>query len=180
MAPETTTRRAEAQDGYSLVEVMIASALLATVLLSIAGVFMTGTQSVQSGREMTEAVTIANSIVEQVLGWPYEKVWGMTGGTAESTTATWRNDRTLPAYTGDPTDVADWTATAQAWKETVETSLNQGTILYRVDGIERLPDGADDGLTTYRDAVFLRVTVTVRWTEARGRQREVVFEEIKL
>jgi len=180
MDPETPSRRDTAQDGYSLIEVMIAAALLATVLLSVAGVFMTGTQNVQSGRELTEAVTIANSIVEQVLGWPYDKVWGMTGGTAESETATFRSDVTPPVYSGDATDVADWTATAATWTETVEDALNQGTILYKVDGIERLPDEADDGLTNFRDAVFLRVTVTVRWTEARGRQREVVFEEIKL
>lgn len=180
MTQRALHRRGVPQDGFSLVEVMIASALLATVLLSIGGVFLAGSQNVSSGRELTEAVTIANSVTEQVLAWPYEKVWGMTGGTADSETATWRNDATQPTYVGDPADVADWTATAQAWTEKVESDLNEGILIYRVDGIDRLPDEVDDGLQTFRDAEFLRVTVTVRWTERRGRQREVVFEEIKL
>ena len=56
MTPMTLHRRTQA--GYSLIECLLAGALLSGVLVSISGLFIVGTNSVKSGRELTKATTI--------------------------------------------------------------------------------------------------------------------------
>lgn len=166
--------------GYSLIEALLASALLAGVLVSISGLFIVGTKSVRSGRELTKATTLANSVAEQVMGWPYEKVYGFAGGVAMDQTKTWDTNSANPTYTGSTADIADWTATANDFRTEVQSQLLAGHITYRVEGMARLPTPTDRGLTTFQDADFLRVTVTVSWKETGGRLRQVEFEEITL
>lgn len=175
----TRTARRDAR-GFSLVEVLIASALLAAVLISISGMFIAGTQSVRSGRELTKATTIANSLVEETLGWNYDFVWGITGGAATDETGEVTTAEATPAYEGDAEDVAAWTATVDRWRELVESELAQGVVRYRVDGVGRVPTPGNSHLETFTDADLLRVTVTIDWVEAGGRQRHVAFEELVL
>lgn len=178
MAPNPTHRPPEA--GYSLIECLLASALLASVLVSISGLFIVGTNSVKSGRELTKATTIGNSCMEQVLSWNFDKVYGFAGGVATDTTKTFTTAAANPAYVGDPTDTAEWALLANAWRTDVQAQLLNGVITYRVDGVGRLPTSGDPGLVPYLEAPFLRVTVTVSWTEARGRRRSVTFDELTL
>lgn len=168
------------EDGYSLIEVLVSAGVLAGVLLSISTMFIAGTQGVRSGRDLTAATTIANSIQEDVLSWPFDKIWGMTGGLRTDPSVTWVTDDPNPAYDAPTEDAADYSLTADAWREKVRETLQEGAITYRVDGIERLPDGTDDGTTAFNEAHFLRVTVTVAWTEGRGRRRHVTFEQLVL
>lgn len=166
--------------GYSLIECLLAAGLLAGVLVSISGLFLVGGRSVKSGRELTKATTIANSAMEQALGWNYDKVYGFAGATATTESQTWTTAMANPTYTGTADDVADWNATANAWRTDVQTDLHAGVLTYRVDGIDSLPQGGNDGMAPFVDAHFIRVTVTVRWTEAGNRARSVTFEEIVL
>lgn len=172
-------RSTSPEAGYSLIETLLAAALLSFILISVSGLFFVGTQNVRSGRELTKATTLANSAMEQVLSWPFEKVYGYAGGVAGDQTRTWATDTANPAYTGSTADIADWTATANAWRTVVQEQLHAGRLTYKVDGVARLPSGTDTGLTSFQNCQFLRVTVTVEWTEQR-RRREVVFEEIVL
>ena len=52
--------------GYSLVEVLIAMAILGTVLLSIMTLFVFGRRNVYSGRQMTRATSVATHILEDL------------------------------------------------------------------------------------------------------------------
>jgi hypothetical protein len=162
------------------VECLLASALLAGVLIAISGLFILGTKSVQSGRELTKATTIANSAMEQVMSWPFASVYGFAGAIGADTTKTFTTALANPVYTGDANDVAEWGTIADAWRADVQEQLHEGEVTYRVDGVGRLPDGVDPGLVSYLEAPFLRVTVTVWWTEGGGRRRHVTFEEITL
>ncbi len=176
--PPLTRRRPDA--GFSLVETLIASGLLAFILLSVSGLFIVGGQNVRAGRELTKATTIANSAMEQILAWNYDKVFAFAGGVATDQTKTWDTSQANPAYQGTPTDVTDMTATANAWRDTVRTQLQGGKLTFKVDGIARLPTSLDPGLTTYQLSHFLRVTITVEWLERKNRRRHVVFEELIL
>jgi Tfp pilus assembly protein PilV len=171
-------RRNEA--GYSLIETLLAAGLLAFILVSVSGLFVVGSRNVKSGREMTKAVTIGNSSMEQVMSWPYEKVYGFAGGVAVDQTKTWSTDLANPTYTGSAQDVADWTAIANKWRSEVGEQLASGRVIYKVDGMGQVPTSLSPGLAAFQDAQFLRVTVTVEWTERRGLRRSVVFEEIVL
>ena len=178
MTPMTLHRRTQA--GYSLIECLLAGALLSGVLVSISGLFIVGTNSVKSGRELTKATTIANSCMEEVESWNFDKVYGFAGGISADSTKTFTTAAANPPYVGDPTDTAEWAATANAWRTNVAQQLRLGVLTYRVDGVGRLPAGSDPGLVPYLEAPFLRITVTISRTEARGRRRTVTFEELTL
>ena len=174
------SRATRSEQGFSLVEVLLSAGLLAGVLLSISSLFVLGSQSVRSGRELTKATTVANSAVEQVRAWSYDKVYGFAGASGASTTGTWSSDAVNPSYVGSAADVADWTATANAWRDEVEANLNQGALTYTVDGISNLPTEDDTGLDQFAEADFIRVRIRVQWTENNGRTRHVTFEQLTL
>jgi type II secretory pathway pseudopilin PulG len=176
--PHPPPRRIEA--GYSLVETLLAAGLLAFILVSVSGLFVVGGQNVRSGRELTKATTIANSAMEQVLSWNYDKVYAFAGGAATDQTKTWDTSQANPAYSGTSSDVADWTATANAWRTELAQQVRGGKLTYKVDGVARLPVTGNPGLTTFQDAQFLRVTITVEWSERAKRRRSVTFEEFVL
>jgi Tfp pilus assembly protein PilV len=176
--PKSSSSRRQA--GYSLIETLLAAGLLAFILVSVSGLFIVGSQNVKSGREMTKAATIGNSAMEQVLSWPYEKVYGFPGGVAADQTKTWSTDLANPTTTGSAQDQADWAAIANAWRSEVSSQLQGGRVVYKVDGVARLPTALDPGLTSFQNAQFLRVSVTVEWIERKQRRRHVVFEEIVL
>lgn len=174
----TPSRRTEA--GYSLIETLLAAGLLAFILVSVSGLFVVGGQNVRSGREMTKATTIANSAMEQILSWNYDKVYGFAGGVATEQTKQWSTDQANPAYNGTPQDIADWNATANAWKAELAQQVRDGRLVYKVDGVARLPNPGNPGLTSFQNAQFLRVTITVEWSERASRRRSVTFEEFVL
>ena len=178
MTPTESRRTPRAERGYSLVEVLVSAGVLGGVLLSISTMFIAGTQSVRSGRDLTRATTIANSAVEDVLTLPYELVYAMTGADRTAETSQWTSDDPIPSLSGNMDDVLLMTEMLESWREQVQTELGDGLLTYRVDGIVRLPSESDDGLEAYNQSTFLRVTVTVAWTESRGRRRHVVFEAL--
>jgi prepilin-type N-terminal cleavage/methylation domain-containing protein len=61
----STTNRKE--QGYSLVEILIAIAILGTVLLSIMTLFVFGRRNVYSGRQMTRATSVATHVMEDLM-----------------------------------------------------------------------------------------------------------------
>ena len=64
------------EDGFSLIEVVIALGLLAGVLISVAGLFILGGRSVKSGRTSSEALAAGKEIVEEMNGWAFAQLWG--------------------------------------------------------------------------------------------------------
>lgn len=61
---DTSSRRAER--GYNLVEVLIAMALLGTVLLSIVTLFVFGRRNVYSGKQLTRATSVTTQVIEDL------------------------------------------------------------------------------------------------------------------
>lgn len=178
MTPRKADRTPRSERGYSLVEVLVSAGVLGGVLLSISTMFIAGTQSVRSGRDLTRATTIASSATEDVLTLPYELVYGITGADRSAETSGWTTDDPIPPLSGSMDDVALMTEMLESWREQVQTELAQGRLTYRVDGIVRLPSASDDGLQSYNEATFLRVTIRVEWSETRNRRRHVVFEAL--
>ena len=77
------------QQGFSLVEVVLALGLMAGVLISIAGLFILGSKQVESGRTASEALSVARGILEEIDGWGFRQTYqlfGIDGTTATSAT----------------------------------------------------------------------------------------------
>jgi len=78
-------RSAAKERGFSLIEVTIAMGLLATVLISIASLFIMGGKQVKNGKSTTTAVALTHEIMERIDQLSYSQVYTWFGGTDSST-----------------------------------------------------------------------------------------------
>jgi len=147
------------QDGFSLIEVTLALGLLATVLISIASLFIIGGKQVHQGKSTTSATAVGQTIMERIDQLPYVETYGYFGGTDTSTSLV-----VSTVTTGN---------NANQWQSEINSRLGpnaSGTIFIT-------PLGSASPLNM-GSASALRVRVTVNWTEL-GRVRTVALQTIR-
>ncbi|HEX4824900.1 MAG TPA: prepilin-type N-terminal cleavage/methylation domain-containing protein [Candidatus Polarisedimenticolaceae bacterium] len=154
--------RRRKQEGFSLIEVIIALALLAGVLIAIAGLFILGGKSVKSGRTSSEALATGKQIMEAMDGWGYSQLWGNFGLDGAATT-----------YTVDTATCV--TADCTSWQNTLASKLGSSAhATIKLDsvaqGASAVPNFVTGGAVTAKN---VRVTVNVLWTQVTGRSRQV-------
>lgn len=153
--------RRRGQEGFSLIEVVIALGILAGVLIAIGGLFILGGRSVKAGRTSSEALATAKEIVEEMDAWGFTQLWSNFGYNGQAAT-----------YTVDTRSNAACTA----WQTALTGKL--GPTAYatiKIDSVaqtgQSTPNFADSSGNTL--ARNVRVTVTAVWAEATGRNRQV-------
>lgn len=141
------------QKGYSLVEVIIATAMLGLVMLAIMTLFFMGRRNIYSGQQMSRANAVAVRVLEDL---SY-----MTGDELLD-----NFEITNADYVGSCTCVdivntdAGAPALANVWDTYVaQDQMTRGSVTLRV-----VPVGGASG-SEFTTANFLRLTVTVRWNE---------------
>lgn len=149
--------------GFSLVEVIVALALLAGVLISIAGLFIIGARQVESGRESTEALSVARGIIEQMNKWGFHQTYQLFGA-----------DGALTAYTFDTRTITDPPTTGMAKWQPMLAEKIPGS--YATINVTSLAPGAPPALNATK---AMRVVVTVRWNE-QLRQRQVQLATVRM
>jgi type II secretory pathway pseudopilin PulG len=149
------------EQGFSLVEVVIALGLLAGVLITISGLFVVGAKQVKSGRTSSEAVAVGKEIQEAMVGWGYAQLWETFGYDGQATS--YRVDTRV-------------CSACNAWQTTLRTKL--GPSAYATIDLASVANST--GTTSnFADpsgnilAKTVRVSVTVSWTEVPGRPRSV-------
>ena len=147
------------QNGFSLVEVILALGLLGGVMIAISSMFIIGGREVKSGKEMTEALSIAQDIVEEIKTFSYRTTYEEFGATSTSTGAT--SDSTV---SGD---------TAEQWQPGIDEKLNLGRALITIT-----PVGGPDTPPQVGSADYLIVLVTVEWQEG-PRARSVSIQSLR-
>jgi prepilin-type N-terminal cleavage/methylation domain-containing protein len=147
------------QRGFSLVEVILALGLLGGVMIAISSMFIIGGREVKSGKEMTEALSIAQDIVEEIKTFSYRTTYEEFGATGSST-----------GVTSDSTVSGD---TAEQWQPAIDEKLNLGRALVQI-----VPVGGPDTPPQMGSADFLRVLVTVEWQEG-PRSRSVSLQSLR-
>ncbi len=152
-------RTSEHQAGFSLVEVIVAFGLLAGVLLSIAGLFTLGGRQLASGRDATEALSVAQGILEEVNGWGFHQTWSLFGIDGQSVTSATVDTKT--------------NTYAAKWQPALAEKLFNG---YAEIEIEALANGAAPVLAQAR---FIRVEVTVHWDEG-SRHRQINLATVRM
>jgi Tfp pilus assembly protein PilV len=166
------------QDGYSLIEVLAAASLLLGVLLAIMGMFIYGGRSVNSGKMMTRATSLATDSLEEFRKFSFQQTYQLIedgGAPGTDTRYTWNSKTNTPNY---PTD-ASYVAILTGWKTQVESALPQGEMTITVRGLADLGNGTGDPTeATFSNARLLQVVVSVKWKQAK-RNRSVVFETFK-
>jgi prepilin-type N-terminal cleavage/methylation domain-containing protein len=81
-------RTTRSERGYNLVEVLIAMAILGTVIMSIMTLFIFGRRNVYSGRQMTRATSVATHVMEDINALTLDTFYTAFGITATTTMAT--------------------------------------------------------------------------------------------
>lgn len=167
------------QSGFSLVEVLVAAGITGAILISISGLFILGTQKVKSGRNLSTATTVGQSVLEEMRGFRGRKIYGLLEGQEDDAFITWNTDQANPVYTEGNLDFADeYNAVLDGWRDMVRDDLPRGRLDVTVEGFTNRPQGANPGTAPFGSSRFLRVEVTISWTEIR-RNRRVTMNLIK-
>jgi len=145
--------------GMTLVEVLIAVGILAGVLVSVASLFVLGGQRVKSGREMTEATTIASDILESLNSTGFDQLTTLFPTCGTNTGCTVRTD-------------VDSYASAQ-WQATISGSLYRG-----YGEISLTPVGGTVTPATFASGEGLRLRVRILWTEGTN-TRTIAVESLR-
>jgi Tfp pilus assembly protein PilV len=146
-----------------LVEVVIAMALLAGVMIAIAGLFVLGGRSVKSGRTSSEALAAGKEIVEEMNVWAFAQLWQNFGfaGTAKTYTA--------DTSTCTTTDCTAWqTALVAKLGPSAHATIKLDSVAQAALTAPDFEDGA--GTVTAKN---VRLTVNVLWSQVPGRNRQV-------
>ena len=171
------TRRAER--GYNLIELLIAMALLGTILLSIITLFAFGRRNVYSGRQLTRATSVTTQVLEDlqplnVTNFNTQFKIINTEKPAKQTVAGVTYDKALIRSTSDLTkEEATGPKYLSRWKNLLPSSkMADGKVTLVI-----IPDQmftADDPTT----AAVVRVRVVTEWRE-EARNRNVTAEVVK-
>lgn len=174
---DTSSRRAEG--GYNLIEVLIAMALLGTVLLSIVTLFIFGRRNVYSGKQMTKATAVTTHVVEdlQPLNIPtmnsYFKITSATPLTSPTIAGVDYDDVIVRTTADTSQDAADGPQYLARWKAMIPQEAMSGgkvTVVIKPDQMSKAGDP-----TT---AALVRMRVITQWTEA-ARARDVTADIVK-
>jgi len=178
-----------AQRGYNLVEVLIAIAVLGTIMLSVVTLFFFGRTNVYSGKMMTMGVSVGTDAIEDLSALTVQDLYStfLIDGTVALASYTIDGityDNALIRST-DPTIVASppadiasegGTALLTKWRADIVTQkkMAEGTVTLIIQ--PRLPTAI--GTPDNPSPRVLRMRVIVRWVESL-RQRHIVFDTVR-
>ena len=170
------------ESGYSLIEVLIAMALMGTVVMSIMGLFYFGRRNVYSGKEMTEAVAVGTHVLEDYNTMTKS---GMVAAfalptTVAGTTITVGGQTFANSFLRDTNTISaatDPKGFLQRWHDEM---VNNNKFQNGVVSIVFTPtaDGTNSP-AQMGTATVVKIRVFVTWGEA-VRQRQVVLDTVKI
>ena len=172
------TRRGER--GFSLAEVMVASALLLVILLALFGLITAGMQRAYGGRKMTEATILAQTVMERAnIIAPH----ALLSAADTDTTASYTWTKTAASAGGTVTPAAESgssTAVTQrnAWRTLLvnanlpATASRPATLTVTMTPV---PSGRNFG-----NAAMVRIIVDLSWWEWGRRPRTVRLQAMNL
>src|ERR1051326_571349 len=173
-----TRRRCEA--GFNLIEVLIAMALLSTVLLSIVTLFFMGRSNVYSGKQLTRATSVAvhaNEDIAALGGADFLSAFNIVAATTTSASNSVGNVaypnsivRSVNVDAGGANDPKGYLA---RWKGYLTPDRLQSGNLYLVIMPSDLATSTD--MTTAR---LIQVRIVTEWKE-RTRYRNVFIDTRK-
>lgn len=165
--------------GFSLAEVLVATALLSVILLALFGLVSAGVRRAYGGKKMTEATVLAQAVMERA---NVEQPQALLSAASTDSTAT----RTW-SLTGVAVTPAAETGTTppsapderNAWRTLLLNSRlpsvpgSPATLTVTMTALPTTVVAPRTAAATFADAATVRVIVDVAWTEWGTRQRQV-------
>lgn len=205
--------RRSRRSGFSLIEVIIGVGLLSVIALTIVGMFVQGRKGVQSGKNTTGGLAIAQHVAENLDSLNYEALWQSWAITAGNTIASSHTRATIEiaknagawsvrfiasptSYGGEKASSGFTTIAASTMIEPVKTWAAQwGTELDTLpdarvqvqltpcfdmndDGTAEPGNAVQDYVARFSGASFIRMEITVLWTEGGG-TRSVTIPQVR-
>jgi prepilin-type N-terminal cleavage/methylation domain-containing protein len=168
--------------GYSLVEVLIAMALLGTVLMSIITLFYFGRRNVYSGRQQTKITAVGTRVMEDLAGMTADDVRANfnvpAGATLASTCATINQVAYTNCIARTTTNIATGTDPGlflTRWKDLLG-SATAGQRTFMQPAITVIITPVASGTTP---GSFVRVRAILQWREG-SRVRYSVYDASKI
>jgi prepilin-type N-terminal cleavage/methylation domain-containing protein len=188
-----------AERGYSIVEVLVAMAILSVVLLSLVTLFYMARRNVYSGKTMTQAVAIGTHVTEDLAHMSVASLYELFAITPATTPA----DRTIlgTTYTGaivrstsntimtnppgditgesDPDGTGPATGFLTSWRNEIQQNhkLDRGVVTLVIQPTQPVtPVFNTDGRP---NAAIVRIRTIVSWADGT-RHRNVTFDTSKI
>jgi prepilin-type N-terminal cleavage/methylation domain-containing protein len=182
--------RRRSQRGFNLVEVLIAMALLGTVLMTVLTLFYMGRTNVYSGKQTSVAVSIATHAMEDLSSRSKSDILTAFNASAAAlgnvdidatttmATDTYGGSIMRVSTTADDVDVTknDPRGLLKSWSDEAKRRL-AGSLVAVVLTPQKPYPVADP--VTAANATVMRVRILVRWDEGK-RRREVILDSAKL
>jgi len=183
------------QRGFNLIEVIIAMAMLGTVLLSVVTLFVAGRTNVYGGKTMSQGVAIGTHVMEDLSSLSLADVqatFGVANGAtignidvdANITHPTDLYAGSLLRTTRQITSATDPRGYMQRWLDEIN---NDNKMANAFVAVVLTPMNQDAAITAknaaavapFGNATVMRVRTIVRWQEGL-RWREVVLDTVKV
>lgn len=169
--------------GFSLAEVLVATALLSVILLALFGLVSSGVRRAYGGKKMTEATVLAQAVMERA---NIEEPQGLltTNYALTTTSKEWLLAGGAVTPVADPTSpTAD---ERNAWRLLLQNSdlpnsaAQPASLRVTMDALPTTVVAPRTAAATFSDAAAVRVTVDVAWTEWGTRQRQVRLQTLNV
>jgi Tfp pilus assembly protein PilV len=172
-----TLRRQSRDEGFSLAEVVVATALLGVILLALFALLTSGVQRAYGGKKTTEATMIAQAVMEQANVYEPHTLFAVAATSTAPAVREW--ERT----TGGTTPAAETGATSaitqrNAWRNLLATADLPASDEFPA----RLTVTATPlpATKSFQNGSLVRLEVSVTWTEWGTRPREVRLQSVNL
>lgn len=188
----TTTQKR----GFSLVEVLVAMAMLGSVMIAIMSLFFFGRRNVYSGKQMTNAVAVGNRILEDLAPLDKQSIYnGLFAVTDTSTgyasamslgspAVSYANCRirSTDATIGQPT-ATDVSTEATGlnpplilskWRNQLGSNLANGSVTL----IMTPTNDATSTPPQFKTATIMQIRILIQWVEMR-RNRQLILDTAK-
>ena len=166
--------------GFSLAEVLVATALLSVILLAMFGLVTQGVRRAYGGKKMTEAVNLAQAVLERANIVAPQALMGAVGTETTPLTVTWEKTANNKIDTS-VTPAEDGASTVKAieqnrWRALLRdsdlptngTGANAATLTVTMTPMPQTPTAR-----SFNTAATVRVVVEVSWIEFGNRRRTV-------
>ena len=160
------------QDGFTIVEMMIALSLMAMTMVAISGVFFSGLKAASAINTRTSAVALATRETEAIRAVPYESIgFYESQGTPPGPFPLFE---TLPTVTFGATGTNQLAPTGTATVGPVTYSIERHLLWVGANGLATAAHPA-----TYYDEAYKKTVVIVSWTDGSGphtlRQDSIIY-----
>jgi prepilin-type N-terminal cleavage/methylation domain-containing protein len=164
----------EGSRGFSLAEVMVATALLSVILLALFGLVTAAVRRAYGGKKMTEATVLAQSVMERAnVASPQDLLGALPTETTHTQTWTKTDNTHLDTAIAEAIEAGVTAPIVErnAWRSLLrDTDMpSSGPFPTRLTvTMTAMPAGR-----TFADAATVRIVVDVSWSEWGNRPRQV-------